>query len=191
MAGQVGVSLMLFAMYLPIYLGGLVLSYPLVPVAVIFSNKDGRLSWIFRWLETHDNLGWTGPASEPSTAKTTAIFGPRAGLVHWLWRNKAYTLRYWLRARVTGEMPRSEAGVVTPKRWGFSYWRGRVGPYWEYQPRIGFGKFHLYLRIGWKMRPYFVNSPLLLSAGIFTGISIRSDDWDDYETAPQPVAGAR
>ena len=53
-----------------------------------------------------------------------------------------------------------------------------LGP--EGQPRFGFGKFHLYLRLGWKMKPFFDAGPYGASAGIFTGISVRSDDWDDF-----------
>lgn len=171
----------MFWLYLPISVLGQLLAYPLVPVAVYWVDVDGRLPRIFRWLETHDNLGWAGPLSEPATQKTYEIKGPMAGLRHWLWRNKAYTLRSWMRAKIEDGMVKSESGVSVPKRWGFSYWKGQIGPYWEYQPRIGFGSFHLYMRLGWKMKPYFDSEgPYAASAGIFTGISIRSDDWDDY-----------
>lgn len=168
----------MFWLYLPIAIAGQLLAYPLVPWAVLLS-RDGRLPRLFRWLETHDALGWVGPQSEPATRATTARWGRKAGLIHYLWRNKAYTLRYWLRARVTDDMPRSETGTAIPARWGFSYWRGSVGPYWEFQPRIGLGRVHLYLRLGWKMKPYF-GGQILPSAGIFQGVSIRSDDWDDF-----------
>lgn len=172
---------MRFWIYLPITILGWLLAYPLVPLAVLFADKDGRLPWLFLWLETHDAPGWVGPATEEATRKTTARFGLRAGLWHYLWRNKAYRLRYWMRARITDDMPRAVSGDSVPKRWGFSYWNGQIGPYWEYQPRIGLGFVHLYLRLGWKMKPLLDSpGPYGLSAGIFTGISVRSDDWDDY-----------
>lgn len=172
---------MRFWIFLPVCVIGWLLAYPLVPVAVLFADSSGRLPWIFRWLETHDALGWTGPATEEATRRTTARFGLRAGLWHYLWRNKAYTLRSWMRARISADMPRSESGPRIPARWGFSMWRGKIGPYWEAQPRLGFGRFHLYLRLGWKLKPFFDGpGPYGASAGIYTGISIRSDDWDDY-----------
>lgn len=171
----------MFWLYLPITVLAWLLAYPLVPLAVALSDADGRLPKPLRWLETHDALGWIGPATEPATRKTTERWGPKAGLVHYLWRNKAYTLRHWMRAKITDDMARAESGVSIPKRWGFSYWRGQIGPYWEYQPRFGFGAFHLKLRLGWKMKPFFDGpGPYLPSAGIFTGFSVRSDDWDDY-----------
>ena len=169
----------MFWVYLPITVLGWFLAYLLVPLAVAFADKDGRLPKPLRWLETHDALGWTGPATEEATRKTTERWGRKAGLVHYLWRNKAYTLRYWMRARITDDMPRVQSGTSVPARWGFSYWKGQIGPYWEYQPRLGLGFVHLYMRIGWKMKPLF-DGASGLSAGIFTGVSIRSDDWDDY-----------
>lgn len=172
---------MMFFLYLPLSLIGQCLAYPLVPVAVLLCDDNGRLPRLFRWLETHDALGWAGPQSEPATRATTARWGRKAGLIHYLCRNKAYTLRYWLRARINPEMQRFESGVSVPNRWGYSYWKGEIGPYWEFQPRFGFGKFHIYLRIGWKLKPYFDSEgPYLPSAGMFQGLSIRSDDWDDF-----------
>lgn len=169
---------MRFWLYLPVAMLGTLLAYPLVPVATALAYADGRLMWVFRWLETHDNLGWDGPKSEPDTRKIFEIYGERAGLRAWLWRNKAYTLRHWLRARITDDMPRSQSGESVPKRWGYSAWSGKIGPYWEWQPRIGLGSFHVYLRCGWKLKPFFEGGSG--AAGIFTGVSIRSDDWDDY-----------
>lgn len=171
---------MRFALLLPLVTVATALAYPLVPVAVLLCDANGRLPWAFRWLETHDALGWQGPLTEPATRKTTERFGRKVGLIRWLWRNKAYTLRYWLRARVTDDMARTFSGDDVPKRWGYSHWFGQIGPYWEWNPRLGFGAVHLHLRIGWKMKPYFVGLPSL-TAGMFTGVSIRSDDWDDYE----------
>lgn len=174
----------MFWLYFPVTTIGWLLAYPLVPLAVYFSDSQGRLPKVFRWLETHDALGWIGPSTEEATRKTTERWGKKAGLIHYLWRNKAYTLRYWMRARVSPDMPKFESGVSIPTKWGYSYWKGQVGDYWEFQPRFGFGKFHLYMRIGWKMKPYFGSTDWPkdgTSAGIYTGISVRSDDWDDYQ----------
>lgn len=174
----------MFWLYLPISVIGQLLAYPLVPVAVSMADSEGRLPKVFRWLETHDAPGWEGPLTEEATRKTTEEKGQKAGLRRWLWRNKAYTLRYWMRAKVTEDMPKIESGVSVPAKWGYSYWKGQIGDYWEFQPRFGFGAFHLYMRLGWKMKPYF-DSPSWpkdgTSAGIFTGFSVRSDDWDDYK----------
>lgn len=176
---------MRFWVYLPIVLIGQLLAYPLVPLAVWLCDEDGRLPRPLRWLETHDAVGWYGPLTEPATRTTMARYGKRAGLLRWLWRNKAYRLRYMLRARLELDMPRIVRGTSIPARWGFSHWYGQIGPYWEWQPRIGFGKFHLYLRMGWKMKPFFDNPGVFgLAAGIFTGVSLRVDDWDDYGDAP-------
>ena len=174
----------MFWLYLPVTVISWLLAYPLVPLAVWLCNSEGRLPWLFRWLETHDAVGWYGPSTEEATRKTTERWGKKAGLIHYLWRNKAYTLRYWMRARVTPDMPKLESGVSVPAKWGYSYWKGQIGNYWEFQPRFGFGKFHLYMRLGWKMKPYFdsTNWPKDgTSVGIYTGISVRSDDWDDYQ----------
>ncbi len=168
----------MFWLYLPISVIGQILAYPLVPVAVALADAHGRLPWAFRWLETHDALGWDGPLTEAATRAVTEAKGQRAGLRRWLWRNKAYTLRYWMRARITDDMPREQSGESIPKRWGYSAWSGKIGPYWEWQPRFGFGRFHLYMRCGWKLKPYFEGGSG--AEGIFTGVSIRSDDWDDY-----------
>lgn len=174
----------MFWVYLPISLIGQLLAYPLVPIAVIFADADGRLPRFLRWLETHDALGWLGPMSEPAVAATVEKYGKRIGLIRWLWRNKVYTLRHWMRARITDDMPRNQSGQSVPARWGYSSWSGRIGPYWEWQPRFGFGGFHVYLRCGWKMKPYFdSDGPYMPSAGIFTGVGLRTDDWDDYEGA--------
>lgn len=170
---------MRFLLFLIISTLGTLLAYPLVPVAVLFCDKGGRLPWLFKWLETHDALGWSGPLTEHATTMTTQKYGQRVGLVRWLWRNKAYTLRYWLRARVTPEMTKHSWGNLENSGWGFSHWYGQVGPYWEYQPTINLGDYKIYMRIGWKMTPYFKTpNKLKMSAGIFSGLSFRTDDRD-------------
>jgi len=67
--------MMRFLAYLPVYLIGWILAWPLVPLAVMFGNANGRLPWVFRWLETHDALGWIGPATEHATISTTQRAG--------------------------------------------------------------------------------------------------------------------
>ena len=61
-------------------------AFPLVPIAVAFSDSLGRLPGWARWLETQDRPGWDGPPSEGYPAT-------RWGLIRWLWRNRAYRLR--------------------------------------------------------------------------------------------------
>jgi len=72
--------MMRFLAYIPVYLIGWIMVWPLVPLAVMFSNADGRLPWVFRWLETHDALGWIGPATEHATISTTQRWGQKASL---------------------------------------------------------------------------------------------------------------
>lgn len=175
-----------FELFFVVSVFAILLSYPLVPIAVAFCDAQGRLPRGFRWLETHDALGWIGPATEQATRNTTDRFGRKAGLIHYLWRNKAYTLRNYLRATPKQETAqKKEFGRKFPKKVGLSYWFGYVsdeGKAWfEFEPRIGFGKFYLFARIGWKMKPYFGETwPVLKSAGIFSGASPRIDDWDDF-----------
>lgn len=170
---------MLFFVYMPVWFIGVLLAYPLVPIAVYFADEDGRLPWIFRWLETYDNPGWSGPQSEPATAKYK---NRRVGLWMWLWRNKAYRLRWWMRARVNMRMEMKEKGTQIPPKWGFSYWYGKIGPYFEFQPVLSLGFAHIYFRIGWKLKPFFGKEwPQLSSASMYTGITFRTDDWDDFK----------
>lgn len=171
---------MKFILYLLVDIMALVLAFPLVPVAVLLSDKEGRLPKPLRWLETFDALGWSGPLSEPTVKKTYDRWGPKAGLIHWLWRNKNYTLKYWMRAKVPVGTVGKERGVYTPARWGYSSWSAQMGPYWEWRPCFGIGFVHFYLRVGWKLFPYFLGTPEP-TAGIFQGISIRMDDWDDFK----------
>lgn len=175
-----------FLAFLPVSIVGTLAAYPLAPIAVALADSDGRLPLPLQWLETHDAPGWIGPMTEVATIKTTERFGRRIGMVHWLWRNKAYRLRHWMRARITRDMPIAERGTSIPARWGFSYWRGDVGPYWELQPRLGLGRVHIYLRIGWKLKPIFDAGRWpdgLSPVGMYTGITPRMDDWDDYPEA--------
>jgi hypothetical protein len=90
-----------FLLSLPVWLiGTFILTWPVVPVAVLLADKEGRLPHIFRWWETHDNLGYAGLDEEETVRKFTEKYGKRLGLIRWLWRNKAYTLRYDLGMRL-------------------------------------------------------------------------------------------
>jgi hypothetical protein len=152
------------------------LAYPLVPIAVLFADKDGRLPFIFRWLETFDALGWDGGWYEPAVFAVAQKHGKRAALIYWLWRNKAYTLRNWMRADVTDAMPRQQIGDYNQAP-GVYYWRGSVGPYWQVRVGYGFSKFCLFAQAGWKIADYLnPNSDNWISpaAGMFIGITLRS-----------------
>lgn len=149
------------------------MAYPVVPVAAAFS-KDGRLpSWAW-WLETHDNLGWDGPLSEGYPIN-------RWGLIRWLWRNKAYALRNLYRADPDDGDARSEHGCRAPARVGPSWWLGKIGPWWELELSLGLHWFRVYVRMGWKLRPYFDGHiPSGPSAtGIMIPFSVRTDDWSE------------
>jgi hypothetical protein len=90
-----------FILSLPVwFIGTFILTWPIVPVAVLLADKEGRLPRIFRWWETHDNLGYAGLDEEETVRKFTEKYGKRLGLIRWLWRNKAYTLRYDLGMRL-------------------------------------------------------------------------------------------
>jgi hypothetical protein len=170
-----------------------ILAYPLVPVGVLLADSAGRLPRWLRWFETHDDLGWGAGTYEHPVRAVYDRWGPRAALIYWLWRNKAYTLRNNLRATPNYDtMVMTERGVPVPPKWGFFYWYGSISSgsktWFECMPGISLGKFHLYLRIGWKLRPYFNGErPQGVAAtGMFTGITPRSDDWDDFPIEQRP-----
>lgn len=167
---------MTFAFYAMLSFVASTLAYPLVPVAVLLADKDGRLPYIFRWLETFDALGWAGGYYEPAVFAVAKKHGKRAALIYWLWRNKAYTLRNWMRADITSYMPRSESGKYEQAE-GMYYWRGDIGPYWQVRIGYGFSKFCLFAQAGWKIADYLhPNADKWLSpaAGMFIGITLRS-----------------
>lgn len=178
-----------FIFLTPIMVIADILAYPLVPIAVLFADPEtGRLPRGFRWLETFDDLGWEGGMYEPQVRAVHERWGRRAGLIYWLWRNKAYTLHNYFRAQPNyGDMTLTQSGATTPPKWGPFYWLGRVrsstGSWFDLQAGIGLGIFYIYARMGWKIRPLFSGDrpgPDDKSAtNMFTGISLRSDDWDD------------
>ncbi|KIC42253.1 hypothetical protein RA27_02390 [Ruegeria sp. ANG-R] len=185
-----------FVCFLPLHIIGKLLAWPLVPVAVIFADREGRLPYIVRWLETHDNVGWSGPLSEPATAAVVERWGQRAGLCRWLWRNRAYRLRYMMgiplhHKDVDWSVLRTTGSYEAPRRgWSFSYVEVEANGlrFFEFQPGYSFGvirvwrwtskEFRLYLRIGWKVKA-MSRGRTRGSIGMFTGITPRSDDWDD------------
>lgn len=170
-----------FLLSLPVWaVGTFILPWPLVPIAVAMADKDGRLPVFFRWLETHDNRGWQGPMSEPATAKH--MDNPKKALRLWLWRNKAYTLRYRLGIPWGADWEVTKfKGRVEPRKVGPSFFYAEVTAngkrYFEFQPSLGLYWLRLYLRIGWKLKPYLGGKDTG-SAGVFTGITPRTDDWD-------------
>lgn len=168
-----------------------VAAYFLAPKAVAAADPlTGRLPPQYRWMETHDALGWGAGLYEPEIKAIYDTKGREAALVAWLQRNKAYALRWSLRATPNYEtMILSESGPRVPPKWGFFRWRGTVkdgaNEWFESMPGIGLGWFHLYLRMGWKLKPLFLGErPVGPSAvGMFIGITPRIDDWDDYPSA--------
>lgn len=160
----------------------------LAPVAALLANKDtGRLPSYLKWMETFDVLGWDGPLSEPAVAKIFNKYEKRVAMTVWLWRNKAYTLREKWRVPRNEEFVVQHRGTILPAKKGYSYLYVTVETegktYFEFQPRVGFGSFMLYLRVGWKLQPYVYdeNAYKYPSTGIFQGLTPRSDDWDDWE----------
>lgn len=167
------------------------LSIPMVPIAVAQADKvTGRLQPRHRWLETPDALGWGAGTYEPEIKAIYDKRGKEAALRAWLLRNKAYGLRYSLRAKVNPDtMTVKESGSRVPPKVGPWYWYARVTDkgrsYFELRQGVSFSKAHVYVRYGWNLKPWvegYRPAPgRVTSAGIFNGITVRSDDWDDYE----------
>lgn len=188
--------------FLPVNFFGKLLAYPIVPIVVWFVNVHGRLPWAFRWLETHDNLGWTGLRVEPTVMKrhTWAVekfgwwVGDRIGLMFWLWRNKAYTLRYKMGMPFFDHKPFDFELIKT---WGQEEWptegqkfrmytvlvKVNGKHYFECEPRWRISsKRMIYFRIGWKARSLgrgYVpdwNNPIG-STGMYAGFTPRMDTY--------------
>jgi hypothetical protein len=169
-----------------------ILAFLLSPVAALTADKEGRLLGIFRWMETFDNLGWEGPQSEPAVKKYFDK-SKKLGLMIWLIRNKAYTLRAKFRALPDyATMQVKAIGNPVPPKFGPWYWKGVVKDRdntW-FNMKLGFGFFGIwysYLNIGWKLGRYLERKTptaeeLKVSpVGIFIGVSLRSDDWDEFK----------
>lgn len=172
-----------FILFLPVWLiGSFILPWPLVPIAVAMADEDGRLPVFFRWLETHDRVGWEGPLTEEATAKH--MDNPKKALRRWLWRNRAYTLRYRMGMRLD-ENPDWKVtkvrGTETPRKIGPSYLYAEAEAggkrYFEFQPGFGFYWLRIYFRIGWKVAT-MLDGHASGSSGIYTGISPRPGDFD-------------
>lgn len=172
-----------FLLPIPVwFVGTFILPWVLVPVAVAFADKDGRLPRPFRWLETHDNLGFAGLDTEPDVQTFTAKWGRRIGLVRWLWRNKAYTLRYRLGIPFHRPIPvewkvLSVRGAVKPQGVSCLWIVVEAGGkrYFELQPGYGWGGKRLYMRIGWKLYrlAMYPGDYPNGSTGMYTGITPR------------------
>ena len=64
------------------------LAMPLTPFVVLFANHTtGRLPWLFRWMETPDQLL---PGDPGIVGKPTSWLGYWWASCRWLWRNPAY-----------------------------------------------------------------------------------------------------
>lgn len=166
------------------------LSYPLVPIAVAKADRaTGRLQPRHRWLETPDAVGWGAGTYEPAIKKIYDERGKEAALRAWLWRNKAYGLRYKLRATINPDaMTLHETGTRIPPRLGPWAWRGTItsnGKTW-FEARRGwsFGVGHVSVHSGWKLQPLFdgyrPKPGTITAVGLFEGVTVRLDDWDDY-----------
>lgn len=158
-------------------------AFPLVPIAVAFSDSLGRLPGWGQWLETQDRPGWLGPPSEGYPAS-------RWGLIRWLWRNRAYRLRNRFRATpdyddfavtVDGRLEHPRLGVgrlsIDIHSRGQTWWYRR----WS----LGLRWFVLYAHAGWKLIGFVEGArpapDSLVSTGMFIGVAIRSDSLGDRD----------
>ncbi len=172
-----------FIVRLPLWLfGTLILPWFLVPPVVLFlmDRRTGRLPVFFRWLETHDNLGFAALDVEPTVRAFADKHGDVLGMMRWLLRNKAYGLRNVIGVDTANALNiklLSERGSPDFPRYGpaFHYVRVRIDgkEYFELQPALGIGKLRLYMRIGWKVVNMRFELPRGNSNGMFTGITPR------------------
>lgn len=176
-------AIILCLVYLPLAYAMRIAAILLAPVAVLTLDDDGRPWSVFWWMETHDNLGWSGPLSEKDTRTVFEEKGPRAGMRAWWWRNIAYAGQYYAFSipfltedvkvqRVTSRgWPRPARGpwlqVVTATIGGRKYFEVNTG--------FAFPTFLLYARIGWKLLPLAEGQPAYGSTGMYTGITPRTD----------------
>ena len=166
-----------------------VVAYPLVPIAVLLANSEGRLPYLLQWLETPDALGWGAGTYEPTIKAAYDKHGKRWALMRWLWRNSAYRLRFSLGMNVENydysQVTFNSFGDYRPAKWGPSCWQATAvykgKTYFDYRPAFGFGTFYVYLLVGWKLKPYisgyFPKVPN--AAGMFSGVTPRTDKLDD------------
>ena len=162
-----------------------VLTIPLVPIAVLMADKEGRLPKGFRWLETPDALGWGAGTYEPVIMNVFEKYGKRIALIRWLWRNRAYGLAAKWQAKPNYDtMVLRSYGTQAVFKNAPAWWLGTItdGDKWwfEFSFAVRFGNlFVLGFRTGWKLLPFFQGhrpEDFTTSAtGLFTGISPRSD----------------
>ena len=164
------------------------LALPVVPIAVMLADEEGRLPKFLRWFETPDALGWGAGTYEPAIKKVYDERGKRVALIMWLWRNRAYGLSSKWSARPNYDtMVMKSYGTQGVFRNAPAWWLGTItdGDKWwfEFSFAVRFGNlFVLGFRNGWKLLPFFDgHRPADFSTtatGLFTGISIRSDSVD-------------
>ena len=169
-------TIILWIIYTLIYGVAWIACYILAPFAAFTADEDGRLITGLGWMETFDNLGWSGPLSEPVVRATSEKWGRRIGLTRWLMRNKAYTLRYNMGRFHDGEYTYNvkqfggDRGLSA--KWETVEQDGKI--MFEFEPQIAVSKGRFYFRIGWKVGPKIIGT-----FGMFTGLTPRLDDWDD------------
>jgi hypothetical protein len=158
-------------------------AFPLVPLAVLFADQLGRLPRWARWMETQDRPGWLGPPSEGYPAS-------KWGLVRWLWRNRAYTLRNRYRATPDyRDIGIVVSGSIAHPRLGLGrlsidiHSRGRT--WWYRRWSLGLRWFVVYVHAGWKLVGYVEGArpepDALVSTGMFIGVAIRTDSLGDRD----------
>lgn len=171
-----------FLLSLPVwFVCTFILTWFVVPIGVVMADGDGRLPRVFRWWETHDNLGYSGLDQERDVKEFAKKWGNRIGLIRWLYRNKAYTLRYRLGIpfhdsdRLTWRVLSAKGSVWdNGPFWLWAYVEVAGKRYFEFQPGFAIGGRRLYVRIGWKVAPLVSAKDYPTgSTGMFTGITPR------------------
>lgn len=153
------------------------LSIPLTPIAVLLADtKNGRLSWIFRWMETPD---CALPGDPNHVGKPSTRLGWYWASMRWLWRNPAYRATDWAKfiPAVVDHAPghqtifgfnnvRGDKEITeTPFRGGYFYAEMDDGVrsvfefygLWKWP---GIDKC-VRLRLGWKLKPWFQGKPYI------------------------------
>jgi len=156
-------------------------SLVLAPVAVLTLNSEGRPWWVFRWIETHDDIGWNGPLTERPTREKTEKYGRRVGMMFWWWRNQAYSAQYHLFSipidaeytdvKLWGQLRRPERGLW----WAYVTVKANGKPYFEFRVGWVFSAVTIYVRVGWKVVPIAQGKKAKGSTGMFTGFTPRTD----------------
>jgi hypothetical protein len=172
----------------PVMWAAQILSVLLSIPAAYTADENGRLRFGLRWMETHDTLGWQFMLEEAAMAELAERYSVRWALGAWLRRNKAYTLRSKMGPRDVTYDRATDFGFSPDKdwsKWGFQHeWAWIIidgKTYFEYQPMLIFGDYgRFYFRIGWKVIAVR-NDVWSFSGnfGVFTGITPRTDDFDD------------